>query len=187
MMNLKKVSISILVFLIGATVHLTAQTATIPILVRIPERAAALEKSAEGEERTLITYYRDIENKNIINAFKNYTFGPVYYFYDTDSKLLLDSICEGYFVNSETLKRDSNIKFNCRGGAKYVIAEFEQYFDEATQTSGAFGLVIYNKQFKVMSKPFPRFTTNLYGLYSYRNVITHFNKKVDKFLKKYSW
>lgn len=118
-------------------------------------------------------------NLEIVEAFKEkFTLLPVYYFYDTDSKTTLENGFEGVLLN-EKLERDSTYHLPKK---QYLIAEFARQFDEVSQTSGMFGLVIYDEGFKNIPEPFPSFTSNAYGLLSKKEVINKFQKRLYKYL-----
>lgn len=118
------------------------------------------------------------DNLAIVNAFKQkFTYLPVLFFYDTDSKEALNGNFEGILLNDD-LKRDSSVQLPQK---QYLFAEFAQLFYETTQTSGMFGLVIYDDKFKNLKDPFPAFTSNAYGLLNTGEVITKFQKKLVKY------
>ncbi len=154
------------------------------VLVRLKENAKRIkmlqnmgELSFAEEER------KDALEKNqaLVEAFKEkFTLLPVYYFYDTDSKIALEKGFEGILLN-EKLERDSSFKLPKK---EYIIAEFARQFNEVTQTSGMYGLVIYDDNFKNIPEPFPAFTSNAYGLLSTTDVIGKFQKRLYKYLKR---
>lgn len=121
------------------------------------------------------------KNLSLVEAFKEkFTLLPVYYFYDTDSKITLEKGFEGILLN-EKLERDSSYHLPKK---EYIIAEFARQFNEVTQTSGMYGLVIYDADFKNIPEPFPAFTSNAYGLLSTTEVIGKFQKRLYKYLKQ---
>lgn len=128
--------------------------------------------ASEEEQNTLEN------NLELAKAFKEkFTFLPVYYFYDTDSKDALNGRFEGILLNAE-MKRDSSITLPQK---QHLFAEFARQFDETTQTSGMYGFVVYDDKFKNLDKPFPAFTSNAYGLLNTGEVITKFQKKLKRY------
>ncbi len=121
------------------------------------------------------------KNLAIVEAFKKkFTLLPVYYFYNTDSKTILKNGFDGVLLN-EQLLRDSSFRLPKK---EYVIAEFAREFDEVTQTSGMYGLVIYNSTFKNIAAPFPAFTPNAYGILNTVEVIEKFQKRLYRYLNQ---
>jgi hypothetical protein len=85
------------------------------------------------------------ENKAIAFGFKEkLNFCKVYFFYSTYSDKISEGKLEGVLMNSE-LQPDSSY-----AGANYLVAEFGQ-----SATSNATGLIILDKKFVQLTKPFP--------------------------------
>lgn len=154
------------------------------VVVRLKENAKrikSLEDQGLGvyaEEERQETLEKNIA---IVEAFKEkFTLLPVYYFYNTDSKRVLENGFEGLLLN-EKLERDSSFRLPKK---EYIIAEFGRQFDEVSQTSGMYGLVILNDNFENIPAPFPAFTSNAYGILSTRDVIGKFQKRLYKYLKQ---
>ena len=161
--------------------YLPYQADSLVIIVRLKEnlrRILTLREQGYLAEANEEENNTRADNLDIINAFKQkFTFIPVLFFYDTDSKEVLNGNFEGILLNND-LKRDSSVQLPQR---QYLFAEFARLFDETTQTSGMYGLVIYDDKFKNIKDPFPAFTSNAYGFLNTGEVITKFQKKLKKY------
>lgn len=152
------------------------------VVVRLKEKAKRIEALKESG------FYLDAEeekqkafddNMAIVEAFKEkFTLLPVYYFYDSDSKIVLENGFDGVLLN-EKLERDSSYHLPKK---EYIIAELGRQFDEVSQTSGMYGLVILSAEFKNIPPPFPAFTSNAYGLLSTKEMVVKFQKRLYKYL-----
>jgi hypothetical protein len=86
-----------------------------------------------------------LENKEIINAFKNnFTFCKVFFFYSNNSQKIKDGNYTGCLLNTN-YEIDST--FN---GSDYLIGEFGQ-----TETNRIDAFLIEDKNFNQLKKPFP--------------------------------
>lgn len=151
------------------------------IIVRVKEnftRVALLKDQGyleEAEEERLKALEAAME---IRNAFiQKFTFVPVYFIYDSDSKLALNGKFDGILLNS-TMQRDSTIKLPAK---QHLFAEFARQFDEASNTSGMYGLVVYTDKFKNIPEPFPAFVSNAYGFLNEAEVVAKFEKRLKKY------
>ncbi len=166
---------------LSSDVYLPYQADSLVIIVRLKEnlrRILTLREQGYFAEANEEENNTREDNLAIVNAFKQkFTYIPVLFFYDNDSKEALNGNFEGILLNDD-LKRDSSIQLPQR---QYLFAEFAQLFYETTQTSGMYGLVIYDSQFKNIKDPFPAFTSNAYGLLNTGEVITKFQKKLKKY------
>lgn len=151
------------------------------IIVRVKEnftRVALLKDQGyleEAEEERLKALEAAME---IRNAFiQKFTLVPVYFIYDSDSKLALNGNFEGILLNS-ALQRDSSIKLPAK---QHLFAEFARQFDEVSNTSGMYGLVVYTDKFKNIPEPFPAFVSNAYGFLNEAEVVAKFEKRLKKY------
>jgi hypothetical protein len=118
------------------------------------------------------------ENFKTMKAFKDkFIVWPVYFIYDTDSKAALAGNTEGILLNNN-LERDSTLALP---PLQYLFAEFARQFDEVSQTSGMFGLVVYNEKFKNIPPPFPSFVSDAYGILKQYEVIERYQKRLIKY------
>lgn len=151
------------------------------IIVRLKEnlrRILALREQGYPADANEEENNTRIDNLEIMNTFKQkFAYLPVFFFYDTDSKEALNGNFEGILLN-EDAKRDSSVLLPQK---EYLFAEFARLFDETTQTSGMYGLVIYDSRFKNIREPFPAFTSNAYGFLNTGEVISKFQKKLRKY------
>lgn len=151
------------------------------IIVRVKEnftRVALLKDQGyleEAEEERLKALEAAME---IRNAFiQKFTFVPVYFIYDSDSKLALNGKFDGILLNS-AMQRDSSIKLPAK---QHLFAEFARQFDEVSNTSGMYGLVVYTDKFKNIPEPFPAFVSNAYGFLNEAEVVAKFEKRLKKY------
>ena len=166
----------------GATnLDLPYKADSLVIIVRLKEnlrRVLALREQGYPSDANEEENNTRLDNLAIMNAFKQkFTYLPVFFFYDTDNKEVLNGNFEGILLNDDA-KRDSSIQLPQK---QYLLAEFAQLFDETTQTSGMYGLVIYDNKFKNIREPFPAFTSNVYGFLNTGEVIAKFQKKLIKY------
>lgn len=152
------------------------------VIVRLKEKAKRIQYlkenglylDAEEERQNAFD-----DNMAIVEAFKEkFTLLPVYYFYDTDSKTILGDGFDGVLLN-ENLVRDSSFRLPKK---EFIIAELGRQFDDVSQTSGMYGLVVLNASFDNIASPFPSFTSNAYGLLSTKEMIGKFQKRLYKYL-----
>lgn len=151
------------------------------LIVRVKEnftRIALLKDQgylAEAEEERLKALETAMEIRNAFT--RNLTFIPVYFIYDSDSKLALNGKFEGILLNS-AMQRDSSITLPAK---QHLFAEFARQFDEVSNTSGMYGLVVYTDKFKNIPEPFPAFVSNAYGFLNDAEVVTKFEKRLKKY------
>jgi hypothetical protein len=120
------------------------------------------------------------ENLKVMNAFKDkFTACPVYFIYDTDSKAAVADNFKGILLNAN-LNRDSTLSLP---PLQHLFTEFARQFDEVSQTSGMFGLVVYNEKFKNIPPPFPSFVSDAYGILKYHEVVERYQKRLLKYYK----
>lgn len=155
------------------------------MIVRLNENTAKIETlKSQGyyaDARKLEEETRE-ENLEIMEAFKEaFTLLPVYYIYDTDSKQALSGNFNGILLNTD-LKRADTLTLP---GTEYVFAEFKQHFDEVSQTSGMYGLVITDQLFNNLPSYFPGFTSDVYGFLSKKEVVSRHEKKMRKYFGTY--
>lgn len=154
------------------------------VIVRLKEKAKRIKYfkenglylDAEEERQNAFD-----DNMAIVEAFKEkFTLLPVYYFYDSDSKTILENGFDGVLLN-ENLVRDSSFRLPQK---EYVIAELGRQFDDVSQTSGMYGLVVLDSKFQNIASPFPAFTSNAYGFLSTKEMIGKFQKRLYKYLSQ---
>lgn len=151
------------------------------LIVRVKEnftRIALLKDQgyfADAEEERLKALEKAMA---VRDAFaKKFTFIPVYFIYDSDSKLALNGKFEGILLNS-AMERDSTINLPAK---QHLFAEFARQYDEVSNTSGMYGLVIYTDKFKNIAEPFPAFVSNAYGFLNEAEVVAKFEKRLKKY------
>ncbi len=168
----------------ASNAYLPYKPDSLVIVVRLKEnlqRIAILREGGNYAEANEEESNTREDNLAIVNAFKQkFTVMPVLFFYDNDSRQALTGNFEGILLNDD-LKRDSNVQLPEK---QYLFAEFARLFDETTQTSGMYGLVIYDDKFKNINTPFPAFTSNAYGFLNTGEVITKFQKKLVKYFNQ---
>lgn len=151
------------------------------IIVRVKEnftRIALLKDQgyfADAEEERLKTLEAAMEIKAAFD--KKYSLTPVYFIFDSDSKLALNGKFDGILLNSK-MERDSTIILPAK---QYLFAEFARQFDEVSNTSGMYGLVVYTDKFKNIPEPFPAFVSNAYGFLNEAEVVAKFEKRLKKY------
>lgn len=151
------------------------------LIVRVKEnftRIALLKDQGyleEAEEERLKALEAAMEIRNAFT--EKLTFIPVYFIYDSDSKLALNGKFDGILLNS-AMQRDSSIKLPAK---QHLFAEFARQFDEVSNTSGMYGLVVYTDKFKNIPEPFPAFVSNAYGFLNEAEVVAKFEKRLKKY------
>jgi hypothetical protein len=166
---------------IASTTDLPYKYDSLMIIVRVKEnftRIALLKDQgyfADAEEERLKTLEIATEIRAAFD--KKYSLTPVYFIYDSDSKLALNGKFDGILLNS-AMQRDSSVKLPAK---QYLFAEFARQFDEVSNTSGMYGLVIYTDKFKNIPEPFPAFVSNAYGFLNEAEVVGKFEKRLKKY------
>lgn len=151
------------------------------LIVRVKEnftRIALLKDQGyleEAEDERLKALEAAMEIRNAFT--EKLTFIPVYFIYDSDSKLALNGKFDGILLNS-AMQRDSSIKLPAK---QHLFAEFARQFDEVSNTSGMYGLVVYTDKFKNIPEPFPAFVSNAYGFLNEAEVVAKFEKRLKKY------
>lgn len=114
----------------------------------------SLEKEGRDNESESLKIQRDEENKELIAAFrKYYKFSEVYFFNSYDSEKVRAGLLENIFLNDE-LQPDSTIK--CKTEHFFIADISTLQADDVGQTStGIEALVIMDKQFVQLKRPFP--------------------------------
>jgi hypothetical protein len=131
-----------------------------------------------GREEDAVQTQRDqyYINREMYVAFKAaYKFSPVYFFYNTDSDKVRRGEFDGILLN-ERLFPDSTIKIN---PSYYYIAEMDN-----TPGTGMYALVIKNKDFEFLEKPFPYYVKRFDVFPYFRRNKVQMVKKLNKKLKK---
>lgn len=107
----------------------------------------ALKKVGREKEAEEAAKKQYLENQEIYTAFKTiYNFSPVYFFYSSSSNNILLEKYKGNLLN-EKLEVDTTINVT----EQYIyISEFDN-----TPGTGLSALVIKNKKFELLEKPFP--------------------------------
>lgn len=114
------------------------------------EKGAASARSGqqiEAEIQSLIEK-RDSFNINLIRAFaQEFTFCPVYFIYDTDSRSFLEGNREGIFLNHKA-RRDSTVTWSHKNYLGLRSGE---------ALNGPEGLIVTDDRFRDLPNPFPGF------------------------------
>jgi len=176
------------------------------LLVRLRSYKKQLDL-LEGEQyanrKQLIIDKRDKDNKEIMTSFKEeFDFCPVYFFYNYDTKKVLNKQFDGIFLNSN-LEKDANISFDLDtfmiGELGYMITDTtntdsyvdvykngynnaEGYSKSSTVESNLahYGFSIRNQDLKFIAKPFPGYISGyvLFIKRSKRTIINKLNKNL---------
>lgn len=109
--------------------------------------SAGARQQIEAEIQSLIEE-RDSFNVNLIRAFaQEFTFCPVYFIYDTDSRNFLEGNRVGIFLNFKA-RRDSTIQWSQKSYLGLRSGE---------ALNGPEGLVVTDGRFRDLPNPFPGF------------------------------
>jgi hypothetical protein len=119
------------------------------LFVRIPtaqNKIKALLDAGRETEATKVARSQQLENLKVYLAFKSaYDFSPVYFFYNLSSEAIKKGEFKGHLLN-ENLEPDSEIDYS----GNYYVAEFD-----VIQTTGLSALVVKDRNFNLLQKPFP--------------------------------
>ncbi len=170
----------------------------------------ALKKNDYFEMAELVEFKQHVKNSKIVTAFRNnFTFCPVYFFYDSYiDRVLSNQITDVVFLN-DNMKLDSSIKF-CE--SNYLFSEFgairqdtAKYFSHSYYDSGSNGmerrsvynggpdmrfeaLIIMSKQMIQLKRPFPYYVktqcTIPFFKRSTSKVVNRMNVKLFKYYEK---
>ena len=162
---------------------LEGDTNNIVLLVRLKtehKRIESLEQGGYQQEASKLRSKVIAENENTVSAFLNsITCCKVFYFYDTSSAEIRD----GNFEYLMSYRLDTPVGKTWQDSAYLYIAEFGSPVSETFGTESGFGLVVYDKKFKQMAKPFPYYVSNVYGIISRKEVVSRFNTRLLKLIE----
>ena len=183
------------------------------LLVRLKSYKKQLDLLTDDKYKSrkeAIIKHRDEENQEIIDAFdKAFDFCPVYFFYNSDSKKVLEKDFKNLFLNHE-LKKDPNITFSLD---TFLIGEFGYAVTDSSVTFGTgdvykngvnnadgysnsaitssdfenYGFSIKNQEFKLIQKPFPGFTSGYFAFVKRepKAIAEKLNRNLHKYKEKY--
>ena len=183
------------------------------LLVRLKSYKKQLDLLTDDKYKSrkeAIIKHRDEENQEIMDAFNDkFHFCPVYFFYNSDSKKVLEKEFDGVFINSE-LKKDPNIIFSLDtflvGELGYAttdssifygsgdvykngVNEADGYSKSGTKSSDFdnYGFSIRNQEFTIIQKPFPGFTSGYYAFIKRKPdaIVEKLNKDLYKYKERY--
>lgn len=195
-----------------AYTHISALKSS-ALLVRLKTKQKtidALRKNNLNQEADIVTLEMRQKNLAIIKAFnEKFNFCPVYFFYSSDSKLVLENKLDSVRFLNEKLEYDGLIKFN---SDNFYIGEFgnieqhpstsktgdyDTYDSEGNiitreayngQTNFGFGaLVIKDSNFNQLLRPFPYYSRTYQDIIfikrKYSTVVSKMNEKLREYLK----
>lgn len=123
------------------------------VMLSTPNEAEikTLESQKRFSEIVLIKNELALRNNKIVNAFReNFTFCPVYYYYDTNAYKVMRHELHGILLDKQLLPNES---ITLPDSQQYFIASFCE--DNSNYTGrNHFGLYVYNNQINQLSKPF---------------------------------
>lgn len=162
---------------------LEGDTNNIVLLVRLKtehKKIAALEQGGYQKEANKLRSKVLAENETTTSAFLNsITCCKVFYFYDSSSTEIRD----GNFDVLMNHHLDTLIGKTWQDSAFLYIAEFGSPMSETFGTESGFGLVVYDRKFNQMAKPFPYYVSNVYGIISRKEVVSRFNARLLKLIE----
>jgi hypothetical protein len=140
------------------------------------------EKNNNTKLKNKIIERRDYENKSIINAFREeFDFCPVYFFYNTDTKKILNGEYKNVFINTN-LQKDSSIHFSSK---EFLITEFGEL---SSDTSGGtdfsnYGIHTRDEKLNLISRPFPSFISGYFAFAKrdYNEMVQILNRKLTTY------
>jgi hypothetical protein len=119
------------------------------LLVRLPTAQNKIKSLLDiglEKQANKVAREQQLENIKVFLAFKSaYDFSKVYFFYNLSSESIQNGNFKGHLLN-ENLEPDPNVDYS----GPYYIAEFD-----VIQTTGLSALVIKDKNFNLLQKPFP--------------------------------
>ena len=150
------------------------------LLIRLKSykrQIALAENNNNTELRNKIIKRRDTDNKEIINAFnKEFHFCPVYFFYNTDTKKILNNEFENVFLNVN-LQKDTSIHFSSK---KYLIGEFGESLINNNTDFSNYGIYITDEKLNIIPNPFPNFVSGYFAFAKreYTEIVKVLNRKL---------
>jgi hypothetical protein len=127
------------------------------LFVRLPTsqyKIKALLDRGKNKQANQVARKQHLENMGLHTAFRGaYNYSKVYFFYNLSSEAIMRGDFKGHLLN-ERLEPDPEIDYM----GDYYIAEFD-----VIETTGLSALVIKNKNFERMEKPFPYYSKK-YGI-----------------------
>ena len=149
------------------------------LLIRLytsESKIEALKKLGRNNEAEEVIRKQELENRLIYTTFKAvYDFSPIYFFYNTSSDKIKMQEYRGNLLNEE-LKPDSGIN---------ISEEFIYIADvDLTPGTGIYALVIKDKNFQFLNKPFPYYIKRFNLLPIFKRTLFEMvdilNKKLNK-------
>lgn len=144
-----------------------------------------LQREGKFQEAEKISKQQNTENQEIINSFRKYFhFCPVYFFYSNNTDQALSGNFTGILLN-DSLEEDSSITIQTQN---YYFAEFGLLDpnDESISGTGIEALIIKDKNFKQLQRPFPFYVRKnefLSGSKNISQVISQMNFNLEQFYK----
>ena len=183
------------------------------LLVRLKSYKKQLDHLTDekyASRKDAIIKHRDEENMEIINAFNNeFDFCPVYFFYNSDTKKIIEKDFKNVFINKDLAKdpnitfaldtfligelgyvvTDSTTTYGSTAGYKNGINNADGYAQSATTSSdfSNYGFNIRTQNFILINRPFPRFTSGYFAFVkrSPKTIIKRVNRDLHRYKDKY--
>jgi len=201
--------------LIGSLLQSQTQTDTIflnlkngAILIRLKMNTKTIEYLKKNNATLAEKYInnRKQEQDEIVKAFSYFTYCKVYYFYDYDTKQIVNRNFQGYLMDSNLNKVEAipYLKNN------YLISEFSEtrgdtiHLDGQKQSMDQFGetiekkdtsyvfyngyatnaLVLYTPDMTMVQRPFPRYAKKNWVMIprTYAEMVTMLQLKIEEFM-----
>ena len=178
------------------------------LLVRLSQKTNtvnAMRKAGKTELADKIVHENWLRNQEIIAAFRGYfDFCPVYFFYSEYSTAVTKNELNNVVFLTDNLEADSSIKVSNEvfytaeftsiepGSRNYAKSDYLNENEKESINNGGSGitltaLVIKDKKFKQLRKPFPYYVREFKELpieRSVKNVVIKMDLQLTQFLKK---
>jgi hypothetical protein len=159
------------------------------LLVRLQTRnpsIAALKERGMEDQALLLEKEQARQNKELVEAFKTeYSFSSVYFFFNTDTDLLLEGKYDSITLVSDSLVADETISFP---EGNFLVAELAYLKYPGESRTGFHALILKDPCLKQLDRPFPYFsrTFKSLGFRKTDEVVRILEKKLRKYEQRFN-